>query len=140
MSSKAVITFYDDLGLILIIVLACCVAYRNPRLVNTFFIGLGFLFLLFSLFSFVVLLVLTTHPGWKTGVTLTPYDLYSTRSRMCLFSIPVTSALAQALIFAFLAQFNSYQLGPPVHRLFCSSSFSTQLSIFYLNSRPGSIC
>lgn len=61
MSSKAVITFYDDLGLIVTVVLACCVAYRNPHLVNTFIYWPWFPF------SFI-------YPVFFCGITTTHYS------------------------------------------------------------------
>ena len=56
MSSRAVTTFHDNLGSVLTVPLANCIADTKPHLVNTLVIGLGFLSPLFSLFYFVVLL------------------------------------------------------------------------------------
>lgn len=72
MSSVAVTTLYDYLGLTAL--LECRAAQTNPHLVNTItlLVGLGFLPFVFT--NSVVLLLIS-HPSRETGVILTPSNL-----------------------------------------------------------------
>lgn len=90
MSSEAVTTFYDNWGVILTVPLLTLLTMFQLLI-------LDLLALVFFFFYFPCFILLYYYHSLKLE-----------NSQLCLFSMLVTSALAQALIFAFLDQFSSF--------------------------------